>query len=85
MESTWQWLPSGTPTPLAPQLPHLSLADVLFIGAVMAIPRHRRPWGAVTWLADVFGLSRVSVYARDDRLKERLLTTPQPAAQRGLD
>jgi hypothetical protein len=56
------------------------LADVLFIGAVMAIPSHRRPWGAVTWLADVFSLSRVSVYALRDRLQERLLGTTQPAA-----
>jgi hypothetical protein len=58
----------------------LSLADVLFIGAVMAIPRHRRPWGAVTWLTDVFSLSRVSVYTLRDRLQERLLGTTQPAA-----
>jgi len=65
---------------VAPKLPHLSLADVFFIGAVMAIPRYRRPWGVVTWLADVFQLSRVSVYALRDRLQERLLGTTQPAA-----
>lgn len=80
IESTWQCLPSGTSTSLVPKLPHLSLADVLFIGAVMAIPRYRRPWGVVTWLADVFQLSRVSVYALRDRLQERLLATTQPAA-----
>ena len=80
IESTWQCLSSGRPTSLAPKLPHLSLADVFFIGAVMAIPSHRRPWGAVTWLADVFSLSRVSVYALRDRLQERLLAATQPAA-----
>lgn len=80
IESAWQCLPSGRPTSLAPKLPHLSLADVLFIGAVMAIPSHRRPWGAVTWLADVFSLSRVSVYGLRDRLQGRLLATTQPAA-----
>ena len=80
IEGTWQCLSSGTPTPLAPKLPHLSLADVLFIGAVMAIPSHRRPWGVVSWLADVFNLSRVSVYALSDRLQDRLLATTQPAA-----
>lgn len=80
MESTWQCLASGAPTTLAPKLPHLSLADVLFIGAVTAIPRHRRPWGCITWLAEVFGLSRVSVYALGDRLQERLLGTTPPAA-----
>ncbi|MBE2235300.1 MAG: hypothetical protein IAE85_17530, partial [Anaerolinea sp.] len=80
MESTWQCLSSGAPTPLAPKLPHLGLADVLFIGAVMAVPRHRRPWGAVTWLADTFGLSRVSIYALRDRLQKRLLATTRPTA-----
>ena len=80
MESMWQCLSSGISTPLAPKLPHLSLADVLFISAVMALPGHRRPWGAVTWLADVFRLSRVSVYALRDRVQERLLaTTPSVA------
>jgi hypothetical protein len=88
MESIWQGLAGGGPTPLAPKLPHLSLADVLFIGAVMALPRQHRPWGAVTWIADVFRLSRVSVYALHDRLQAHLLATtpavallPAPPAQ----
>ena len=37
MESVWQSLAGGGPTPLAPKLPHLSLADVLFIGAVILV------------------------------------------------
>lgn len=72
IESTWQCLSRGRPTALAPKLPHLSLADALFISAVMAIPSHRRPWGIVSWMADVFNLSRVSVYALGERLQERL-------------
>ena len=81
MESIWQGLAGGSPTSLAPKLPHLSLADVLFISAVMAIPGHRRPWGAVTWLADVFRLSRVSVYALRDRVQARLLATTPAVAR----
>ena len=78
MESTWQWLPSGSPTTLAPRMPHLSLADVLFIGAVTAIPGHRRPRGAITWMAEVFGISRVSVYALGERIKQRLQAPSRP-------
>jgi hypothetical protein len=80
IESTWQCMTSGTPTALAPKLPHLSLADVLFIGAVMAIPSHRRPWGVVSWMAEVFNLSRVSVYALGERLRERLWDSREPTA-----
>ena len=78
MESTWQSLPWGPSTPLAPKMPHLSLADALFIGAVMAIPGHHRPWGAITWLAEVFGISRVSVYALGTRIQQRLQAPSRP-------
>jgi hypothetical protein len=53
-------------------MPHLSSADLLFIAAVANIPSSRRPWGAITWLADVFRISRVSVYAVGDRVARRL-------------
>jgi len=53
-------------------MPHLSLADLLFIAALTNIPSARRPWGAITWLADVFRISRVSVYAVGKRVVERL-------------
>jgi len=72
MESIWQWLPSGRSTEVATKLPHLSLSEVLFIGAVSTMPRGERPWGAITWLSEGFGLSRVSVYALGKRLQERL-------------
>ena len=78
MESSWQWLPSGPSTSLAKKMPHLSLADVLFIGAVTAIPGDRRPWGAISWMAEVFGISRVSVYALGERIKQRLQAPSQP-------
>lgn len=78
IESTWQGLPSGSSTSLAKKMPHLSLADVLFIGAVTAIPGDRRPWGAISWMAEVFGISRVSVYALGERIKQRLQAPSQP-------
>ena len=78
IESIWQSLPGGVSTPLAPKMPHLSLADVLFIGAVTAIPGDRRPWGSITWMAETFRISRMSVYALGDRVKERLFAAPQP-------
>lgn len=78
MEQAWQMLPGGPGTELAPRMPHLSLADALFIGAVTNIPGYRRPRGAITWLAEVFGISRVSVYALGDRIKQRLQAPVQP-------
>jgi hypothetical protein len=57
-------------------MPHLSLADVLFIAGVVNIPRPKRPWGSITWLADVFDISRVSVYAVGERVVKRLLQEP---------
>ena len=80
LEQTWRMLPGGPATALAPKLPHLSLADVLFIGAVASIPGYRRPWGAMTWLADVFGISRVSVYNLAERIQQRLQTPVPPTA-----
>lgn len=80
LEQTWRMAAGGPATALAPKLPHLSWADVLFIGAVASIPGYRRPWGAMTWLADVFGISRVSVYTLAERIQQRLgLPVPAPA------
>jgi len=61
METVWQVLPSGPGVP-GSKIPHLSLADELFVAAVANIPRPARPWGAITWLADVFQISRPTIY-----------------------
>lgn len=45
----------------------LSLADRLFMAAVVNIPVEQRPWGSITWLADVFDTSRPTVYAIGER------------------
>jgi hypothetical protein len=72
LEACWQLLGGQPATDLAPKLPHLGLADILFMSSVMHMPRDRRPWGIVSWLADVFCLSRPALYDLARRVEERL-------------
>lgn len=73
IENGYQLLGGGKVTELAPKLPHLGVADVLFMTSIMSIPRERRPWGIVTWLSDTFLLSRPALYNLAERVRERLL------------
>ena len=43
----------------------------------MSLPRRQRPWGVVSWMSDVFLLSRPALYALSDRVKQRLLSTAE--------
>jgi hypothetical protein len=67
---------------LASKMPHLGLADILFLAAVVHMPG--RPHGVITWLADFYGISRVSVYALGERVATQLtkpttvLSLPEP-------
>ena len=72
IETTWQCLGGSRVYELAPKLPHLGLADILFMTTIMSIPRPQRPWGIVTWMSDVFLLSRPALYALKERVKQRL-------------
>jgi len=72
LEGMYQLLGGGAASGVAPKLPHLGLADVLFMTLVMSLPKSRRPWGIVTWMAWTFRLSRPSVYALAQRVQERL-------------
>lgn len=74
IEGMYQMLGGGEASELAPKLPHLGLADILFMTAVMCLPKDRRPWGIVTWMAGVFLLSRPALYALTERTRQRLLT-----------
>ncbi len=76
IESGYQLLGGGEASTLAPKLPHLGLADVLFLTSIMSIPRERRPWGIVTWMAEAFMLSRPALYNLSERVVERLLPSP---------
>ena len=78
-ETGWQLLGGQPATDLAPKLPHLGLADILYLSSVIHTPRDHRPWGIVSWLADVFCLSRPALYALAQRVAERLLRPPMLA------
>jgi hypothetical protein len=71
MEGSWQGLGTGQGNTLS-KVPHLSLSDELFIAAVATTEREHRPWGVISWLADVFNISRLTVYALGERVVERL-------------
>ena len=80
LETTWQYLGGGKGAEIAPKLPHLDLAEILFMSTVMSIPRSERPWGVVTWMSEVFAVSRPGLYALTNRVKERLLGPTEPEA-----
>ncbi len=67
--------PSGET--LAPRAPHLSLSDILFMTGVMSSPQ--RPWGIVTWMAEMFDVSRQTVYDLTDRVRQRFSLPPRVA------
>jgi hypothetical protein len=77
LETTWQLLGGEPARELAPKLPHLAMADILFMCTVMLLPRAERPWGIVTWMAEVFCLSRPALYALTERVRNRLLGNPE--------
>lgn len=85
-EVTWQQLASG-PLDGISKVEHLSLADELFIAAVESIPRPKREWGIITWISEVFRVSRPTIYTLGRRVRERLCTakaeesTPEPVCE----
>lgn len=88
IEHVYQLLGGGKASAIAPKLPHLGLADILFMALVMSLPRERRPWGIATWMATTFMLSRTGLYDLTERVQERLLQPPPqvrslPAPDRG--
>lgn len=63
MEPIWQMLPASEQHLPGYQRPDLGLSDRMFISAVVNLPPEQRPWGSITWMADVFATSRPTVYA----------------------
>ncbi len=78
LESTWQLLGGNRASDLAPKLPHLGLSDILFLSTVLSIDRSERPWGIVTWLSEVFAVSRPGLYALAKRVLDRLQPATEP-------
>ena len=92
IESVWSLVSSDNTRWPGYQRPDLGLADRLFIGAVVNLPAARRPWGCLTWLAQMFATSRTTLYAIGERARTSLTarragrparaptpTTPAPA------
>ena len=76
IEGVYQLLGGGDASSIAPKLPHLGLADIMFMVLIMSLPRERRPWGIATWMAATFMLSRTGLYDLTARVQERLLPPP---------
>ena len=77
IEMTWQMLPGRGKVGLRWKRPDITLSDRLFIGAVANIPRQQRPWGSITWLADVYGTSRETLYTIGRQARDGPLPPPQ--------
>ena len=73
MELIWQTLGPETELVLRWRRPDIGLPDRLFIGAVVNLPRERRPWGAISWLAEVYLTSRETVYDIGRQVRQALL------------
>lgn len=77
IESVWQMLPTSPNGLPGYQRRDLGLSDRLFIGAVVNLPKARRPWGCLTWLAEMFAISRPTVYAIGQRVRTALTAWPR--------
>jgi len=80
IEPIWQLLPTYSQTSPNWKRPDLGVSDRLFIGAVINSPKEQRGWGSINWLADIFQVSRPTLYTIGARTKASLLTVPdQPS------
>ena len=76
IEPIWQMLPTSGEAPPGSKRPDLNMADRLFIAAVVNLPKDQRPWGVITWAADVFATSRPTVYAIGKRARDTMTAQP---------
>ena len=67
MEPIWQMLPASEQYLPGYQRTDLGLSDRMFISAVVNLPPEQRPWGSITWMADIFDTSRPTIYAIGER------------------
>lgn len=88
IEPIWQVLPKYSQSLPGWKRTDLGLSERLFIGAVLNIPKERRPWGIVSWLAETLRISRPSLYSIGEWTKAGLLPAPalpMPTAPTSLD
>ena len=76
IEPIWQMLPASGECLPGYNRSDLNVADRLFIAAVVNIPKDQRPWGCITWMADVFATSRPTVYAIGERARGAMTAQP---------
>jgi hypothetical protein len=78
MERIWQ-MQTGVLGEINPRWKRqdITLSDRAFIGAAMNLPRAVRPWGAITWLSDVYRTSRETLYTIGDQVRQALLFSGQ--------
>ena len=76
IESVWSMVSSDTTRLPGYKRWDLGLADRLFIGAVVNLPPARRPWGCITWLAQMFATSRPTVYTIGERARTSMAARP---------
>lgn len=73
MELVWQMQPPGWAPVSRWKRRDITLSDRAFIAAVVNIPRDQRPWGAITWLGNVYRTSRQTLYTIGAQVREALL------------
>lgn len=84
IEPIWQQLPINAEHNPGWKRPDLGLSDRLFIGGVVNLPKEKREWGVIQWLADVYQTSRPTLYAIGDRTKAGLLPPPPRPTEVGV-
>jgi len=76
IEQIWQVLPSYSESLPGWKRSDLGLSERLFIGAILNLPKERRRWGLVSWLAGVLNVSRPSLYSIGKWSRTVLLPRP---------
>lgn len=87
IEPIWQMLPAQEEHLPGYQRTDLGLSERLFISAVVNLRPEQRPWGSITWMADVFDTSRPTIYAIGERgrMGMQAKTTGQTPAESRID
>ena len=87
IEPIWQMLSGNEKHLPGYQRADLGLSDRMFISAVVNLPVEQRPWGSITWMADVFDTSRPTIYAIGERgrIGMKAKTTGQRSVESRVD
>jgi hypothetical protein len=77
MELIWQMQVRDWESVSRWKRPDITLSDRAFIAAVINLPHEQRPWGAITWLAEVYQTSRETLYTIGKQVRRALLFPSQ--------